>query len=158
MADQSTVAKYEILDTGMEEIDGSVVYNQVTTDWINLRGMSFQPNINYSTDGYQSSKKDYTNQKWTYESNRITGKNPITFTISIAIPKDRWFDFKYILNMGDSFGLKKLRGGFGLIEMMPGQVNGEIYVIIKGINPNESFNNGSLDLYRATITFEIVVE
>lgn len=156
--DQSTIAKYEIYDTGMESINGSIEYTQASTEWINLSGANFQPNINYSTDGYQAPKKDYDNQKWTYESNRVTAKNPVTFTTRIAIPKERKEDFQSIINMGDTFGLKKIRGGFGLIEMMPGaNENGEIYCLITAINPSESFSNGSISLYRATITFQVVV-
>lgn len=155
--DQSQIPKYEILDTGMETPDGSVVYNRASTSWINLKGASFQPNINYGTDGYQSPKKDYVNQKWTYEGNRVTSKNPITFTMAIAIDRASKADFETIIDMGDTFGLKKIKGGFGLIEMLPeSNTNGEIYCIIKAINPNESFSNNSLSVFRATITFEIV--
>jgi len=160
MVDQSTVAKYEILDTGMEEVNGSVVYPRASTYWINLRGARFQPNVNYSTDGYQAPKKDYTNNRWTYESNRVTGKNSITFTMNVNIPKknpNADTEFKAILDMGDTFGLKKVRGGFGLIGLMPeSDANGELYCIIKAINSSESFTNG-LSLYTATITFEVVV-
>ena len=158
---QDKIAKYEIQDTGLEVIGGSVVHTRASTNWINLRGASLQPNINYSTDGYQSSKKDYVNDKWTYESNRVTSKAPVTFTVPIAIPKDSVSDFQAVLNMGDTFGLKKIKGGFGLIDVMPESIDNsgtkELYCIIKAINPNESFANGSASLYRATITFEVVV-
>lgn len=154
---QADISPFEIQDTGMEDIGGSVVYNKIGTDWTNLGGSTLTPNIDYITDSYQAQKKDRVNQKWEFIGNRVQSKNAINFTLTCAFSKDRLTDYENVLRMGDSFGLKKIRGGQALIEIMAniqGVPDGELYVIIRSIRPSEGINRlGALGL---SITFEVV--
>lgn len=149
--DQSNLSHYEILDTGMETKGSSVVYSRVQDTYMRLYGNSFTPQIEYMSPEYQAPLKDRDNQEWQFTSKRVVGKNPVTFNLTLYFEKSKFGEMNKLFKMADNFGLKKIKGGNGIIENFPfSEEDGSAYFIITRLSPSESA--GRINVIKVTMS------
>jgi hypothetical protein len=149
------IPKLEIMDTGTEEKGGSVDYPRASTDWLNLNSTTIRPEVDYLTNNYLAQKKNFILKIWDFISNRIQSKNPPRYTVTGVFHVDNISNVQTLLNMGDTFGLKKIRGGYGTLGVMPGNISGEVYVIIRSFRISETVQESTTTI-RVTMSLEQV--
>lgn len=136
---QDKISHYEIADTGTETKNGPVVYSREQVGYMKLFGTSFAPQIDYMSPEYQAPLKDRTNEVWEFTSKRIVGKNPVTFNLTLYFEKSRFNEMNKLFKMADNFGLKRIKGGNGIIENLPfAETDGSAHFIITRLSPSES--------------------
>lgn len=137
--DQSNLTHYEIQDTGTEVKNGAVIYPRVQEEYLKLYGSNLSPQIEYMIPEYQAPLKDRVNNKWDFTSKRVVGKNPLTFNLTLYFKSDKYSDMAKLFQMADNYGIKRIKGGNGIISNLPfAETDGSAFCLITRISPSES--------------------
>lgn len=151
-----TGVKLEIQDTGLDSIGGSEVYSKAGTGYLNLYATTMRPEFDAVGTNHESARLEGGVRK--AASNEIISNLPTRITIQGLYQLSDINDFGTILEMQRTLGLKQLKGGLGILGVMPGsQVDDSVYVIIRSIKPTEVIND-SISTIGYTMQLEVVEE
>jgi len=145
----------QIIDTGMEEKGGSVIYTKAHTDWITLDARTLTPEIDFISNNNQTKRFNDAKTQLTFVSNRIQSMTSPRFTIQCRFNTEDLTDYQRVLLMGQTLGLKKIKGGMGTLSSISGNELGEDYVIIKSFRNNENLTTAT-NMISCTLVLEMV--
>ncbi len=149
----------EIADTGLDKVNGTEIYVKVNSgEYLTLYSNVLRSEFTVqTTDNSSYRKKDDSNI--TFHSNELTAVLPPRFTINAFIPVDNTDDISNVIALRNSKGIKKLKGGLGLINASPDNFDdsGEdaIYVLLKNLTLNEVLRE-STNYLKMTLQLEQV--
>ncbi len=98
-----------LIDTGMEEKGGPIVYSRANTLWMDLFASSLRPELNFIATNYES--KLYSGDTLAFAPNRIESAMPTRFTVTCKYPANQLLELQKLIKMGRTLGLKKIQGG-----------------------------------------------
>lgn len=148
--------KLEIQDTGVSSVGGAKIYSTSSDDWINLYATTMRPELDSVGTNHESARiKD---GERVAVSNEIITSLPTRITINGLYLLSDIENFKKVIKMQRTLGLKKIKGGLGLINILPGVTDdSEIYIIIRSIKPTEVMSD-STSTIGYTMQVEVVEE
>lgn len=148
--------KIEIQDTGLDSIGGSEVYTKAGSGYLNLYATTMRPEFDVVGTNHESAR--ISSGVRTAASNEVISSLPTRITIQGLYALDDIADFGTILSMSRTLGLKQIKGGLGLLGVMPGsQSDDTVYVIIKSIKPSEVISDSTTTI-GYTMQLEVVEE
>jgi len=137
-----------IKDTGYSEVGGATsTYSKANNgDWLTLFSSRLNIEMTTKTTNYASGQLD--GDTLTFNNNELSAILPTRITIEAMMPISTQADkdlVKELLKMQGTLGVKYLKGGLGLIGVLPHSFddNGEdaIGLLIKNIVPREVVDN-----------------
>lgn len=128
--------KIEIMDTGSSSKNVSEGLWTPTNEWINIYATTLRVEEDVIKTNHESRRFD--GQMLYAPKNEPTSVMSQRLYINGQFPLDKINDLKLFRQMGRTLGLKKIRGGLGLISTCPGVTSGgELYINILSIKPSE---------------------
>lgn len=148
--------KIEIMDTGAFDKGGVASLWRPTEEWINIFATTVRVEEDIIKSNHESRR--FNGEVLYAPRNQMTSVMSQRLYINGLFPIEKLEDLKKFRLMTRTLGLKKIRGGMGLIESSLGATEqGELYVNILSIKPNEVLSNSTTTIgYRMHV--EIIEE
>ena len=140
-----------IKDTGLDKVGGTVKYSQSGSgNWMSLFSSRLNVEMTTKSTNYASGQIDPTTQNLTFNNDELSAVLPPRITIEAMMPindqtsKDL---MKEILMLQRTLGVKYLKGGLGLLDVMPNNLvdggDNVIAILVKNIVPREVVDNAT---------------